>query len=126
MRARSKWNALLVVLGVSALLVAVALVPGAQAAGPVHHCANRSETLEIESGEGQPVQHFKTTVKAISTQGLSCSAAYKFLDLLEHNKTSVVPEHYKCGIGHFKAPRGYVPQVCTHKSAVIKFAGQGG
>ncbi len=126
MKARSNWNALLAALGVSALLVVVALVPGAQAAGPVHHCANRSENLEIESGEGQPVRHFKTTIKAISTQGISCSAADKFLDLLEHNKTSVVPEHYKCSTGHFKAPVGYVPQVCTHKAAKIQFAGQGG
>lgn len=101
------------VFGVSALLVVAALAPGAQAAGPAHHCANRSENLEIESGAGQPVRHFKTTIKAISTQGVSCSAAYKLLDLLEHDKTSAMPEHYKCSIGHFKAPTGYVPQVCT-------------
>jgi hypothetical protein len=126
MKARSNWNAPAAVLGVAGLLGIVALVPGAQAAGPVHHCANRSENLEINPGAGQPVEHFKTTIKAISTQGVSCSAADRFLDLLEHNKTSIVPEHYKCSIGHFKAPTGYVPQVCMHKGAVIKFAGQGG
>jgi len=127
MKARRNSHALVASAGVSAALLAASLVPGAQAAAPFHRCANRPERLEIETGvAGQAPEIFKTTIKAISTQGVSCGAADKFLDLLEKDKTSTPPEHYKCAIGKFKAPVGLVPESCTHKGAVIRFAEQGG
>ncbi len=105
----------------------VALAPAAVAAPTVHSCANKAETLEIPTGEpGAAPTLFKTTVKAISIQGGGCTTAYKFIGLVEKNKTTKPPESFKCTSGHFKAPVGYVPQVCTKGSVKIKFAQQGG
>lgn len=101
-----------------------ALSPGAFAAGPAHTCANRVETLELQGPSG--TRKVKMTVKAISTQGVTCAAAYKFLDLEVKNTTAVTPEHYRCKSGHFKAPVGYVPVVCTKPGARIQYAQQGG
>lgn len=102
-----------------------ALAPGASASAPVHSCANKVETLQIADGMGGTT-NYKTTVKAITAQGASCTAAYKFIGLLEHNKATTEPEHYKCKIGHFKAPLGYVPQLCTKPGIRLQFAQQGG
>jgi hypothetical protein len=124
MKARSKWNALAGTAGVSALIAAAALVPGAQAA-TVHHCGNKSETLEIETGEAKP-EIVKTTAKNIVAQGLTCSAAYKFLSALYKDHTATPPQHFKCTVGHFKAPVGYVPQVCTRRGMKVQYATQGG
>jgi hypothetical protein len=112
----------LLTLGASVL----ALAPAAVAAPVIHKCTNRAETLEIESGPGEPPQTFKETFKTISSQGVSCGAADKFLDLVAKNKTPTVPEHYKCTIGHFKVPSGYVPEVCTRPGAKIEYSQQGG
>ncbi len=105
-----------------------ALTPGAMAAaGPVHKCANKTEVIEIQGGPGEAPRKYKVTIKAISTQGVSCAAAYKFLALqYKSNTTSTIPEHYKCTTGHFKVPVGTVPQVCTKPGAKIQYAGQGG
>lgn len=113
---------------VLALLVATAaLTSGASAAPTVHTCANKVETLEIASGEpGAAPTKYKMTIKAISAQGTTCTAAYKFIGLVLKNKTTTTPEHFKCAIGHFKAPLGYIPQVCSKSSTKIKFAQQGG
>jgi hypothetical protein len=107
-----------------ALLGAAALTPGALAAGQVHSCANKVITTEVPGPQG-PIKH-KMTIKAISTKGVTCAAAYKFLELAFKNTTSVTPEHYACKTGHFKVPRGYVPQVCTRPGARIQYAAQGG
>jgi len=125
MKARRKWNALAATAGVSALIAVAALVPGAQGAAVVHRCGNKPITLEIETGEAKP-EIVKMTVKSITAQGLTCSAAFKFLTLLYKDKTSTPPEHFKCTSAHFKAPRGYVPEACTHKGTKIQFAAQGG
>ena len=69
---------------------------------------------------------FKVTVKAISSQGVSCTAAYKFLALQFKNTTSTAPEGYKCKSGRFKVPVGSVAEVCTKPGAKIQYAGPGG
>jgi hypothetical protein len=126
MKARSKWNSLAAIVGVSGLIAAAALVPGAQAA-TAHRCGNRSVTLEIATGEvGAKPEILKTTIKSIVAQGLTCSAADKFLSALFKDHTSTPPQHFKCAIGHFKAPAGYVPEVCTHKGMKVQYAGPGG
>ena len=98
----------------------------AVAAPAVHKCANRAETLEIEGAPGEAPRKYKLTIKAISTQGVSCGAAYKFLGLLEKNHSPATPEHYKCKSGHFKVPAGLVAEVCTRPGARIQYAQQGG
>ena len=125
MQARRNWNALTASVGVSALLAAAALVPGAQASAAVHRCGNKHETVEVDTGEAKP-ELVKTIAKNIVAQGLSCSSAYTFLHLLYTDKTSTPPEHFKCTNGHFKVPVGYVPQVCTHKGMKVEYATQGG
>ncbi len=102
------------------------LTPGAMAAGPVHKCANKTVVIEIPGVAGEAPRMYKVTIKAISTQGVSCAAAYKFLALQYKNHTSTIPEHYKCATGKFKVPVGTVPQVCTKPGAKIQYAGQGG
>jgi hypothetical protein len=103
---------------------AAALTPGAQAAGQTHKCANQVETIELPGPSGPTT--VKTTVKDISTQGVTCAAAYKFLILTYKSTSAVAPEHYKCKTGHFKAPTGYVPEVCTRPGARIQYAAHGG
>ena len=127
MQLTSRGNGL-AALGVLATLAAsvLALAPAASAAPVIHKCANRLETLEIESGVGEPPQTFKETFKTISAQGVNCTAADKFLDLVAKNKTPTVPEHYKCGVGHFKVPLGYVPEICTKPGAKIEYSQRGG
>jgi hypothetical protein len=105
---------------------ALALTPGAVAASVVHKCANKSEVLELEGAPGEAPRMFKITYKAISTQGVTCAAAYKFLGLESKNKTTTAPEKYKCTIGRFKAPSGLVPQVCKKPGAKIQYAAPGG
>lgn len=105
---------------------AVALTPGAVAAPVVHKCANKAEVLELPGVPGEAPRKYTITYKAISTQGVSCAAAYKFLALEVKNKAAAPVEKYKCTIGHFKAPAGLVPQVCTKRGAKIQFAAPGG
>jgi len=102
-----------------------ALAPGASATSPSHSCANKPVTLKIEDGMGGTT-NYKTTVKTITVQGVSCTSAYKFLVALLNNKSKTLPEKYKCKVGHFKTPLGYFPQVCTKTGAKVQFAQQGG
>jgi hypothetical protein len=104
-----------------------ALTPGAIAASaPVHKCANRVEDFEVPGAAGEAPRTIKLTIKAISSQGVSCAAAYKFLALQYKNTTSTPVEGYKCKNGGFKAPVGTVAEVCTKPGAKIQFAGPGG
>jgi hypothetical protein len=126
MKAARKWRGL-AALG-SALAVAAAmaaLTSGASAAGTSHSCANKPETLQIEDGMGG-TKPFKLIVKAISTSGVSCTAAYKFIGLVLNDKTGKTPEKYKCAAGHFKVPLGTFARVCTKSGARIQYAQQGG
>jgi hypothetical protein len=127
MEAVGKLSALAGTVGVTGLLAAVALAPGAQASSPVHHCGNKTYTIEIESGEvGVAPRMFKTPAKSITAQGVSCQTAYKFIAALYKDHTSTPPDHYKCTTGKFKVPAGLVPQVCTRKGAKITYGAQGG
>lgn len=81
-------------------------------------------TIEIPVPTG--ARKLNEPVKAISTKGVSCSAADKFIKLSLTSTTGVVPEHYKCKSGHFKVPVGYVAQVCIHGAARIQYAQHGG
>ncbi len=83
-------------------------------------------TLELSNGEGG-VRQYPEPIKAITTQGISCAGAYKFLSAFFHNHTQgVEPEHFQCKTGRFKAPAGLVPQLCTKPGVKIQFAVQGG
>lgn len=117
----------LATLASTAALVAVtaALSTGASAAPAAHSCANKAETIQIEDGMGG-TKPFKMTIKAISTKGVSCTGAYKFIGLLLTNKSPTLPEKYKCTIGHFKVPVGYVAEACTKPGKRIQYAQQGG
>jgi hypothetical protein len=127
MEARLRWKGPAVLAGVLALAGGgAALTPGAIAAPAVHKCANKAEVLEIAGAAGEAPQTVKVTIKAISSQGVSCAAAYKFLALQFKDTTSTAPEGYKCKNGGFKAPAGSVPEVCTKPGAKIQYAGPGG
>jgi hypothetical protein len=127
MEARLRWKAPALLAGMLALAGgSAALAPGAIAAAPVHKCANKVEVLKIAGAAGEAPQVIKVTIKAISSQGVSCAAAYKFLGLQYSDTTSTPPEGYKCSPGKFKAPVGSVPEVCTKPGAKIQFAGPGG
>jgi hypothetical protein len=126
MEAARKWHGLAVVGSIVALGAGTAaLAPGASATSQPHSCANKPVTLKIEDGMGGTT-NYKTTVKAISAQGVSCTSAYKFLVAYLNNKSKTLPEKYKCKIARFKAPLGYVPQVCTKSGVKLQFAQQGG
>jgi hypothetical protein len=103
---------------------AAALTPGAFAAGQTHTCANKTISVQVQGPQGPIVN--KEVIKAISTQGVSCAAADRFLEHLFASTSNVIPEHYKCRIAHFKVPLGYVAEACTHGSKRIQYAGHGG
>jgi hypothetical protein len=127
MEARNMWKGSAMLGGVLALAGGgSALTPGAIAAPAVHKCANKVEALEIAGVAGEAPRKLKVTIKAISSQGVSCAAAYKFVALQLKNTTSTVPEGFKCKVGGFKAPVGSVPEVCTKPGAKIQYAGPGG
>jgi hypothetical protein len=126
MEAARKWQGLATLGSAVALFAATAaLSPGASAAPVSHTCANKVETIQIEDGMGG-TKPFKLTIKAISTKGVSCTAAYKFIGLLLTNKSPTTPEKYKCTIAHFKVPAGYFAQACTKTGKRIQYAQQGG
>jgi hypothetical protein len=129
MQAHRKRQALAATVISSLVLLGTAgLGTGAQAAGSLHKCGNRSFTIEIAQGTVPQTFHkFPITVKDIAVSGISCKGAFKFLNKLYTNHTpSITPEHFKCVGGHFKAPIGSVPEVCTRKGVKIQYAGQGG
>ncbi len=128
MKARRKWQAF----GAAAvsslvLLGTMGLGGGAQAAGTLTKCGNKKFTIEVALGTSpETYSKFPVTVKNIYAGGISCKGAFKFLGKVYTNHTSTTPEHFKCVGGHFKAPRGFVPEVCTRKGVRIQYAGQGG
>jgi hypothetical protein len=102
-----------------------ALTPGASVAAATHNCGSKTITIEHPAENGAPASKFKLTVSQIMTQGVSCQAAASFFNKL-YTSTTGVPEKYKCTIGHFKVPRGKVPEICSRPGRRIQFAGQGG
>lgn len=110
--------------GMAAVSSLAALAPATFATGTAHKCSNIVVSIARET-EGVK-QTFKAGAKTISTKGVSCAAADKFIKLAYGNTSTVTPEHYKCVSGHFKAAVGYMPTVCTHGSARIQYGAQGG
>jgi hypothetical protein len=124
MKAVRKWQGAATLTSAVALLCgAAALTPGASVAATTHNCGNKSITFERPAENGSPATKFKLQTADITTQGVSCQAAYAFLTKLYNTGT---PEKYKCVVAHFKVPAGKVPEVCTRPGKKIQFAGQGG
>ena len=112
--------------GILALIGGLAAItPASVAAATVHKCANKTITLELSNGEGG-VRQYPDTVKAITTQGTSCAAAYKFIGSYLGSQTGKVSDKYSCKVAKFKAPDGLVPESCTKPGVKIQFAIQGG
>jgi hypothetical protein len=130
MHARRKWQALAATTaGSLALLGTAGLGSGAQAAVSLHKCGNHPYTIEIPQGTvPQTYKPYKIIAKNIEVSGLSCTAAFKFLTLTYKNKTTTVPEHFKCvsGGAKYKEPLGYFAEKCTHNGSVIVYGMQGG
>ena len=126
MRAAGRWHGPAAIGGTVAILLGGALlVPGASVAAATHSCGSHTITIEHPAEAGAPASKFKFTVSDVTTQGVSCQAADSFLNRL-YTSTTGTPEKYKCKLGHFKVPRGKVPEVCTRSGKKIQFAGQGG
>jgi hypothetical protein len=127
MKAVRKWQgpatlASLLALGVGA----VALTPGASAAAPVHVCGSKTVIVEQQGEAGSAPTKFKLSVKAIKSQGVSCTDAYRFLTKLYNNHSTKAPESYTCKVAHFTVPVGHVPEICSKSGKKIQFAGEGG
>jgi hypothetical protein len=107
MDAARRWRAVASIAGVLVLLSgAAALTPAGAGAVTTHKCANKTLTLELSNDEGG-VRQYPEPIKAITTQGISCAGAYKFLNAFFHNHTTgVEPEHFKCRPGNSKSRRG--------------------
>jgi hypothetical protein len=125
MKAARRWQGLATIASVMALAGGLAAIAPGIAVAATHSCANKTIVYERAGEEGSPPSKFKLPTVQISTQGVSCQAAYAFLTKL-YNATSGTPEKYKCALGHFKVPSGKVPEVCTRPGKKIQWAGQGG
>lgn len=129
MQAATRWRRLAAITGALALATGgVALVPGASAAAPTHSCGTKTLTEKLPGPASEPsaTQTFHIQIKAITTQGISCTAAVKFLTKLYGQGQKTTPEGYVCKNAKFKAPPGTVPTVCSKPGKKIQFAGQGG
>jgi hypothetical protein len=129
MEVATRWRALAATSGVSLALVGGGIFASGAPASRAHaagtaSCGNHSLTIEIESGEATP-QKFKLQAKNVKASGLSCQAAFKFINDVYHSRTGT-PDHYKCKTGKAKEPRGYFNQVCTHGSKKVEYGAQGG
>jgi hypothetical protein len=122
-----RWRALAVTAVAVGATGTLAAIPQTVAASTTHHCGNKTFSITIAPPEGstEPASKFKLSVAQIVTTNVSCEAAFKFVKALYASQTGV-PKPYKCTSGHFKVPRGKVPEVCTRKGGKIQFAGQGG
>ena len=125
MKAVRKWHGLATITSVIALAGGLTAVTPGVAVAATHNCGNKTITFERPAENGAPASKFKLSTVAISTQGVSCQAAYAFLTKL-YNSSTGTPEKYKCTTGHFKVPAGKVPEVCTRPGKKIQWGGQGG
>ncbi|MGV1049328.1 MAG: hypothetical protein ACOYD4_12500 [Solirubrobacterales bacterium] len=122
MKAARQWYKLGLLGGAVALLVlAFAVVSGAQASGTYKECGSKKITIQIEDGEGG-TRPYKVWAKAVSAKGLSCQAAFEFIRQAYVGE----PGKFKCKAGSFDAPTGYYPQICTKGTQGVKYAQQGG
>ncbi len=126
MRALTNWRGMAVVGSAAALFAAtVAMTPGAAASGSLHSCPNKTFLIEVPTGYGTETEKFHEHIKAISSQGVSCAAADKFIQQDLTSTTGKVGG-YKCRTGTFKVPVGYVPIACTRPGAKVQFGRHGG
>ncbi len=120
-----KWRGVAVLASVAALVAAaVALMPGAASAGSLQSCPNKTVPVEVSNGLGGTTK-YNEHIKSISSQGVSCAAADKFIEKLLNSTTGKV-EGYKCEVGKFKVPLGYFPDSCKRHGSKIQFARHGG
>ena len=131
MQAARKWHGLATAGSILALLGGLAAItPASVAAATVHKCASKTITITEQAPEGGAPTHFQEPIKAITTQGIGCTGAYKFLNALftpsSTTSAGVTPEKFKCVIAKFKAPPGLVPESCSKPGVKIQFAVQGG
>jgi hypothetical protein len=129
MQAARKWQGLATVGSILALAGGLAAItPASVAAATVHKCANKTIVITETTSEG--VNHIPMPIKAITTQGIGCTGAYKFFNALftpsSTTSPAVTPEKFKCVIAKFKAPVGLVPEQCSKPGVKIQFAVQGG
>lgn len=126
MKAARKWQGAAVAASTLALLAGAALAPSASVAASTHNCGSHTVVIEIETEPGKPKTKYPVPIKQIVSQGVSCTAAYKFLATLYKGTGGAKPEGYACKVGKFKVPAGSVPEVCTKPGKKIQFAGKGG
>jgi hypothetical protein len=128
-QAATRWRALAATAaGALALTGAGVFASGAPAssahAAGTASCGNHSLMIEVESPGSAPTK-FTIHTKNVKATNLTCAAAFKFINDVYHSKAGT-PDHYKCKLGKFKEPAGYVPTVCTHGSKKVEYGGQGG
>jgi hypothetical protein len=126
MKAARKWQGLATIASVMALAGGLAAITPGVADAATHNCGSKSITIERPGEDGAPASKFKLTVVQITTQGVSCQAAYSFLTKIFNGSSSGTPEKYKCVVAHFKVPAGRVPEACTRPGKRIQFGAQGG
>jgi hypothetical protein len=127
MKAARKWQGLATIASVTALAGGLAAITPGVAVAATHTCASKTITIERPGEAGLPASKFKVPVAVVSTQGVTCQAAYSFIaKVYGGSSTGGTPEKYKCVSGHFKAPAGRVPEVCTRPGKRIQWAGPGG
>jgi hypothetical protein len=125
MKASRRWQGLATIASVMALAGGLAAITPGVAVAATHNCGSKNIVFERPGENGSPPSKFKLSTVQISTQGVSCQAAYAFLTKL-YNSSTGTPEKYKCTVGHFKVPAGKVPEVCTRPGKKIQWGGQGG
>jgi hypothetical protein len=121
------WRAMAVMGSVTALFAtAVAMAPGA-AASSFRGCPNLTVVLALPTGEAGKTVKYHEHIKAISSQGVSCSGADSFIKKDLTTTTAGKVAGYSCKVTTtFKAPIGYVPMLCTRGGSAIRFARHGG
>jgi hypothetical protein len=122
MEAARQWYKLGVLGSVIALVVlAFAVVSGAQASGSYKECGSKKITIQIEDGEGG-TRPYKVWAKSVSAKGLSCQAAFELIRGAYVGDTG----KFNCKGGSFTVPTGYYPQICTKGTQAVKYGQQGG
>jgi hypothetical protein len=106
---------------IALLVLAFAVVSGAQASGSYKECGNKKITIQIEDGEGG-TRPYKVWVKSVSAKGVSCQAAFEFIRGAYVGDVGT----FKCKAANFPVPTGYYSQICTKGTLGIKFGQQGG
>ncbi len=129
MQVARKWHAVAGAVAASLTLTAAGVFAAGAPASRAHaaatrSCGNHSLTVEVESPGAAP-EKFKVQTKNVKATGVSCRAAFKFVDAVYHSRTGT-PEHFKCKLGKAKEPRGYFDEVCTKGSKKIEYGAQGG